>query len=69
MGEASMRFRSTNNTPTYMSRPFQLRMIMMVVSLGVVIFAIKVTSRPSFLGGDVSRRSFGRAIREIESVC
>lgn len=43
-----MRFRSTNRTPSYMSRPFQMRMVMMIVSLGIVILAIKVTSRASF---------------------
>jgi len=43
-----MRFRSTSKTPSYMGRSFQLRMIMMVISLGMVILAIKITSQPSF---------------------
>lgn len=43
-----MKFRSSQPSPPYMNRAFQMRMIMMVLSLGVVIFAIKVTSQPSF---------------------
>lgn len=43
-----MNLRSSPPSPPYMNRAFQMRMIMMVISLGVVMFAIKVTSEPSF---------------------
>ncbi len=43
-----MKSRAPNTSPPYMNRAFQVRMIMMVLSLGIVIFAIKVTAQPSF---------------------
>jgi hypothetical protein len=44
----SMKPRSPQTSPPYMNRAFQWRKIMMVLSLGIVIFAIKVTAQPSF---------------------
>ncbi|MBD3673388.1 MAG: hypothetical protein HUJ26_07665 [Planctomycetaceae bacterium] len=43
-----MKFRSSPPSPPYMNRAFQVRMLMMVLSLGVVLLAIKITSQPEF---------------------